>query len=87
MTPPPTPTRLQLARDIDAGEVNWYAWVDPEARWTSSDGSNTRKVTADVRFLIDTGVAERGKPGPAGYCTVALTADGKAWLAQHGGTP
>lgn len=84
----PTPTRLNLARAIDAGKVRWHAWTTPEARWREYElDAVGRKVTSEVRFLAQAGAAWVDFDAPIATDTylVALTEAGKVWLAQSGG--
>jgi hypothetical protein len=78
---PYTPTRLRLAKAIAAGEVEHYPFVSP---WTW-DQTTGRLVTANVRLLVDVGLAEIPAVDPAGphnYSVVRLTPAGEQWLAR-----
>lgn len=75
----PTPTRKKLCRDIDAGKVRWYRWI--EKHWACNTAAGDRAVTADVRLLEHHGLAEiLPLPDPRdSYSLVRLTDTGRVW--------
>lgn len=77
---PPTPTRIQLAKDIAAGKIRRYGWIKP---WTHRSYDD-RDVTAWVKRFVDATLAEYGEPNDHDYSIVSLTPAGEEWLAQHG---
>lgn len=81
---PPTPTRSRLFRDIKAGLVEcWHFINGPEIHRTYDD----RLVTARVAELERLGMADRGKPTYVSQRTkVRLTPAGEEWLKTYGGT-
>ena len=80
--PYPTPTRLQLVRDIKAGHVRFYPFSSPWFCRTYDD----RNVSVRVQLLIQAGLVDRGEPQEHNYSIVSLTPAGEEWLTKYGST-
>lgn len=87
--PYPTPTRLQLARDIADPEVrfqHYSNWVGPLTIRLGHLGLKQQTVTAQVAELVAAALAEFVPEGdlhtvrltPAGYAWAGITPDGAA---------
>ena len=75
----PTLVRQKLCRDIEAGKVRWYRWIDKH--WACNTAAGDRAVTADVKLLEHHGIAEiLPLPDPRDlYSLVRLTDTGRVW--------
>lgn len=76
MTPHPTPTRVAFARDIEAGRIRWYNFVEPVAHHTVT----ARKVTSALVEFVHAGLAQAPQCDEGLSSIAELTVEGRAWL-------
>lgn len=88
---PPTPTRIQLAKDIKAKRIRHYRFFKPETTCQTTGNIVTARVRDFVRAdLALYGEQERyAEPlisGTRNYSIVSLTPAGEEWLTKYGST-
>jgi hypothetical protein len=80
----PTPSRIELAKAIQSGQVKDHGWARGLVIWR--DGLVERHVTGRVGQFRAAGLLEPpGERGEKPPYVVRLNSAGEAWLAEHGG--
>lgn len=78
--PYPTPNRLKVLREIEAGELRHYHFIRAQTVNKVTD----RLRTAIVDEFVAAGLADRGEPDDFNRSIVALTTDGRQYLDTYG---